>query len=62
MQPQIPSQSRPLFIRRNDSKVSESTKVFRFDLALQLVVRVIDMQRLKVELNPDLELGGGCGT
>ena len=32
--------------------------VFHRDLTLQLGVRIMDMQRLMVELTPDLELGG----
>ena len=36
----------------------ESADVFHRDLTLQLGVRIMDMQRLMVELTPDLELGG----
>ena len=57
MKPHTPAQSRLLFIRQNDSQVTESADVSSFHLTLQLGVRVTDMQRLIVELTPDLELG-----
>ena len=58
MQSRIPSQGCLLFIRQNDSHVTESADVFRIELSLQFGVKIIDMQGLMVELAADLELGG----